>query len=380
MPKDEIQEIKIPKESIADDSVLLLKWYKENGEEVNKGDNIANCETSKAIFDIEAPIDGYLFYQYKVGDEIPVGHILAIISQQSTFSFDLYYINRKLVTQIQKKEILHKKQQDEFKKIRFSKKALDLIEENNLNKNLFLDLNMVTKKEVLNYLNQSEEHRNIISGDNIIKSSIRRVVMLGGGGHAKMCIDIMKQMKTYEIIGIVDRNIKMGTKVMGIPVIAKDRDIDFKRLYNDGIKLSVIGIGAAKDHSMRDKVYKKLKKFGFYLPNIIHPKASIEASVIMGEGNQFMANAILGSEVKIQNNCIINSGAIVSHDSVLENNVHIAPGAILAGGVFVGENSLIGMGSTIYLYVKIGKHVTIYNNCSITKNVPDNSIIKNNFM
>ena len=380
MPEDEIQEIRIPKESIADDSVLLLKWYKENGAKVKKGDNIANCETSKAIFDIEAPIEGYLFYQYKVGDEIPVGNLLAIISQQSTFSFDLCYINRKLVTQIQKKETLHKKQQDEFKKIRFSKKALDLIEENNLNKNLFLDLNMVTKEEVLNYLNQSEEHRNIISGDNIIKSSIQRVVMLGGGGHAKMCIDIMRQMKTYEIIGIVDRNIKIGAKVMGIPVIAKDGDIDFKRLYNEGIRLIVIGIGAVKDHSMRDKVYKKLKKFGFCLPNIIHPKASIEASVIMGEGNQIMANAILGSEVKIQNNCIINSGAIVSHDSVLENNVHIAPGAILAGGVFVGENSLIGMGSTIYLYVKIGKHVTIYNNCSITKNVPDNSIIKNNFM
>jgi len=380
MSNDNIKEIRIPKESIADDSVLLLKWYKKSGSKVNKGDLIANCETSKAIFDVEAPIDGYLFYQYKVGDEIPVGNILAIISQQSTFSFDLYNLNKKLVTQIQKKETLNQNQQDGFKKIRFSKKALELIKENNLNKNLFLGLNMITKEDVLNYVNQSEERKNKISRVNIIKSNNQKVIILGGGGHAKMCIEIIKQMKTYEIIGIVDRNIKIGTKVMGIPVIAKDRDIDFKRLYNDGIGLIVIGIGAVKDHSMRDKVYKKLKKFGFYLPNIVHPKASIEASVIMGEGNQIMANAILGSDVKIQNNCIINSGAIVSHDSILENNVHIAPGAILAGGVFVGENSLVGMGSTIYLYVKIGKHVIIFNNCSITKNVPDDSIIKNNFM
>jgi len=380
MPKDEIQEIRIPKETIADDSVLLLKWYKENGAKVKKSDNIANCETSKAIFDIEAPMDGYLYYQYNVGDEIPVGYMLAIISKKSSFSFDLYNLNEKLVTQIQKIETLNQNQQDGFKKIRFSKNALKLIKENNLDKNLFLGLNMVTKEDVLNYLNQSEEHKNKISGVNIIKSNNQKVVILGGGGHAKMCIDIMKQMKTYEIIGIIDRNIKIGTKVMGIPVIAKDSDIDFKRLYNDGIRLIVIGIGAVKDHSMRDKVYKRLKKFGFYLPNIIHHKASIEASVIMGEGNQIMANAILGSDVIIQNNCIINSGAIVSHDSVLKNNVHIAPGAILAGGVFVGENSLIGMGSTIYLYVKIGKHVIIYNSCSITKNVPDNRIIKNNFM
>jgi len=380
MPKDEIQEIRIPKESIADDSVLLLKWYKENGSKVNKGDLIANCETSKAIFDIEAPIDGYLFYQYKVGVDIPVGSLLAIISKESSFSFDLYNLKEKLVTQIQKKETLHKKQQDEFKKIRFSKKALELIEENNLNKNLFLGLNMVTKEDVLNYLNQSEEYKNKISGVNIIKYNNQKVVILGGGGHAKMCIDIINQMGTYKIVGIIDRNIKIDSKVMGIPVIAKDRDEDLKKLYNEGFRLIVIGVGAITNHNIRDKIYKKLKRIGFYIPNIIHPKASIEPSVSIGEGNQIMANAIIGSDVKIKNNCIINSGAIVSHDSLLENNVHITPGAILAGSVCVGENSLIGMGSTIYLNVKIGKHVIVYNNCSITKNVPDNRIIKNNFM
>jgi len=195
-----------------------------------------------------------------------------------------------------------------------------------------------------------------------------------------MCIDIINQMKTYKIIGIIDRDIKIGSKVMGIPVIAKDRDEDLKQLYNGGVKLIINGIGAATNHSIREKIYKKLKRIGFFIPNIIHPKASVEPSVSMGEGNQIMANAIVGSDVKIQNNCIINSGAIVSHDSVLENNVHIAPGAILAGRVFVGENSLIGMGSTIYLHIKIGESVIIYNNCSITKNIPDNSIIKNNFM
>lgn len=141
MPKDEIQEIVIPKESIADDSVLLLKWYKKNGEKVNKGDNIANCETSKAIFDIEAPIDGYLFYQYKVGDEIPVGNLLAIISKKASFSFGNYNLSKE-------------KEEDQTpkEKVRFSKIALQLIEKNDLKKETFYHLNMVTKKDVLGYL------------------------------------------------------------------------------------------------------------------------------------------------------------------------------------------------------------------------------------
>jgi len=303
-----------------------------------------------------------------VGDEIPVGHVLAIISKKSSFSFDLY--NEKGIE-------THQKSED---KIKFSKKALELIKKNNLKKEYFLDYMMVTKEDVLNYLNQLRGYKNEISKINLIKSNSKEIVILGGGGHTKMCIDIINQMNIYKIIGIIDRDIKIGSKVMGIPVIAKDRDEDLEQLYNGGVRLIINGIGAATNHSIREKIYKKLKRIGFYIPNIIHPKASIEPSVSMGEGNQIMANTIIGSDVKIKNNCIINSGAIVSHDSLLKNNVHITPGAILAGGVYVGENSLIGMGSTIYLNIKIGKHVVVYNNCSISKNVPDNSIIKNNFM
>ena len=140
MPKYATQEIIIPKESIADDSVLLLKWHKESGSKVNKGDVIANCETSKAVFDIDAPIDGYLFYQYKVGDEIPVGGLLAIISKEPSFSFDNYNLSKEEENQIPKE------------KVRFSKIALQLIEKKDLKKEIFYHLNMVTKKDVLNYL------------------------------------------------------------------------------------------------------------------------------------------------------------------------------------------------------------------------------------
>lgn len=362
MPKYEIQEIIIPKESIADDSVLLLKWYKENGEKVNKGDNIANCETSKAIFDIEAPTDGYLFYQYKKGDEIPAGSLLAIISKKSSFSFDL--CNEKEIEIYQKLE----------DKIRFSKKALELIEKNNIKKEYFSDYTMVTKGDVLNYLNRNLNNKTNVLNNNIIKSNNQELIIIGGGGHAKMCIDIINQMRIYKIVGIIDKVSKIGSKISGIPVIGRDKDL--VELYDRGIKLAINGLGMILNQNKRAKIYRKLKQIGFYIPNIVHPKASIEPSAILGEGNQIMANAIIGSYVKINNNCIINSGAIISHDSILENNVHIAPGAILAGDVHIGENSLIGMGTTIYLSLNIGENVIIHNNCSITRNIPDNKIIK----
>lgn len=362
MLKDEIQEIRIPKESIADDSVLLLKWYKESGSKVNKGDLISSCETSKAIFDVEAPIDGYLFYQYRVGEEIPVGNLLAIISKESSFSFDLY----------NKKEIeVHQKLED---KIKFSKKALELIEKNNVKKENFSDYTMVTKEDVLNYLNQNLNNKTNILNNNIMKSNNQELIVIGGGGHAKMCIDIINQMGIYKIIGIIDKVSKIGAKISGIPIIGRDKDL--VELYNKGVKLAVNGLGMILNQNKRAKIFRKLKQIGFFIPNIVHPKASIEPSAILGEGNQIMANAIIGSYVKIKNNCIINSGAIISHDSILENNVHVAPGAILAGDVHIGENTLIGMGTTIYLSLNIGENVIIYNNCSITRNIPNNKIIK----
>lgn len=354
---DEMQLIKVTRDTTSDEMALLAQWHVKNGENVRKGQVIVSVETSKAIYDIETERDGYLFYKYEEGMEVPIGETIAVVTDDINFKFD---------------ELNIKEDETKESEIKFSKKALKLIEENKLDRNMFAKKGLITERDILNYIQQGEKKELHAQNEDL------RILILGGGGHAKMCIDIIRQMKTYKIFGIIDESLDIGSEVLGVPVIGRDKDLN--RLFIDGIRLIVNGVGAAQHHPEREKIYEKIKSIGFQLPNIIHPKAIIEPSAELGEGNQIMANAVVGSAAQIGNNCIINSGAVVSHDCILQDNVHIAPGAILAGSVNVGKNTLIGMGSTIYIGLNIGQNVTIYNGCNITRHVADSVIVKRDFL
>ena len=46
------------------------------------------------------------------------------------------------------------------------------------------------------------------------------LILIGAGGHAKACIDIIEQNKTYKIAGIINNDtssqvIKLGYKIIG---------------------------------------------------------------------------------------------------------------------------------------------------------------------
>ena len=49
---DSIHEIKIPFETVNDDSVILNKWLVSNGDYINKNDLIVEIETTKSAIEI----------------------------------------------------------------------------------------------------------------------------------------------------------------------------------------------------------------------------------------------------------------------------------------------------------------------------------------
>ena len=202
------------------------------------------------------------------------------------------------------------------------------------------------------------------------------IVIVGGGGHAKMCIDIIKQINIYNIIGIVDRNLPKNSEIMGIKIIGSDNDLI--SIFKSNACIAINAVGGGTNATIRQNIFDNLKEIGFILPPIIHKSAIIEPSAILKEGSQIMAGAIIGSEAVIGENCIINSGAIVSHNCIINKNSHITPGAILAGNVKIGQNSIVGMGATIFYDIQIGKNVIINNGKNIFQDIPDNINIKEN--
>lgn len=75
---------------------------------------------------------------------------------------------------------------------------------------------------------------------------------------------------------------------------------------------------------------------------------------------------IINPATKIGDNCTLYPGVLIGHK---------IPGG---GAATIGNNVFIGAGTKIIGPVKIGNNVTIGQNCVITKNIPDNSVVVGN--
>jgi len=205
---------------------------------------------------------------------------------------------------------------------------------------------------------------------NTHKNNKDKVVCVGGGGNARVLIDIVLNVTNYSLVGITEAAVNLFQENMsGVPVIGGDEELP--RLFDGGVKFAFVGVGAVGDTSERTKIYQKIEAIGFTPLTIIHPSAMIALTVELGKGDCFMAGTIVNPHARIGNNVILNTGALVEHDCVIGNHVCISPGAVLGGEVVVGEQSFIGMGALIKQGVTIGRNVIIGMGAVVRDDIPD---------
>lgn len=198
---------------------------------------------------------------------------------------------------------------------------------------------------------------------------MKKIVLIGGGGHSKVIIDIINSTNEYEIIGITEKDPTLKS-ILDIPILGDDNILE--KLRSKGIEYAFISIGIGETNSIRNTIYKKIKNLDFKVPALIHNKAIVSPYSKIGEGTCVMAGAIINPNSNIGINSVVNTGAIIEHDCSIGDNTFISPGAILAGNVIVKEYSFIGMGSNILEGRTIGKNVTIGAGAVVINDIPDN--------
>lgn len=200
---------------------------------------------------------------------------------------------------------------------------------------------------------------------------MKKIVILGGGGHARVLIDLIIGSTLYEIAGILDSRLEIGSHISEIPVLGGDELLG--ELYNRGINNTCIGMGSIKDNSKRKMLYEKVKKLNFTVPHLIHPGAIISQKATIAEGIQVMAGAIIQTDAHINQNTIINTGAILEHDCTVGEHVHICPGAVISGGCTIDDGVFVGAGATVIQGIKIGVNSVVAAGAVVVRDVPANS-------
>lgn len=202
--------------------------------------------------------------------------------------------------------------------------------------------------------------------------SNKNIVIIGSSGYAKVILDIMQKEGKYNIVGLLDRNRKVGEETMGYKILGQEEDLP-KLISEFQIIGGVIAIG---DNYIRFKVSELIRSVSpnFKFVNAIHPNSSIGAEVQIGDGTVIMAGVIINPFSKIGDFCILNTNSSIDHDSIMEDFTSLAPGVTTGGKCTIGKFSVISIGATIIHNIEIGEHTIIGAGSLVVKSLSSNIV------
>ena len=200
---------------------------------------------------------------------------------------------------------------------------------------------------------------------------MKKLLLIGAGGHATSCIDVIKSTKKFKVSGVVIN--KHNQNYTKLEHIGNDQDLQKLRKKFD---YAFIGIGQIKNYLIRERYFNKLKKLEYKIPKFLSKFSYVSSETKIFDGTIVMHHAIINADCKVGYNCIINTKSLLEHNVQVDNNCHISTGVIINGGSKIGSGTFIGSGSIIHENVNIGKECIITAGSVIKKNIKDGSVIK----
>ena len=187
--------------------------------------------------------------------------------------------------------------------------------------------------------------------------SAARILLVGAGGHARACIDVIETAGQFAIGGLVGLPEQVGNRVLGHPVLGTDADLPALR---GEFGSALVSVGQIKSPDLRIALFGRLREIGDVAPLIVSPRAHVSRHARIAEGTIVMHGAIVNAGATVGYNCILNSLSLVEHDSVVGNHCqNIATAAAVNSGVRIGDGTFVGSNSSVRQGTRIGERCVI---------------------
>ncbi len=191
------------------------------------------------------------------------------------------------------------------------------------------------------------------------------IVVIGGGGHAKMIISILKGYYATREIGYTDIDDKGD--ILGVKYIGLD-DVVLEMKGSQAV-IGLTYLVSPVDRSLRDMIIRKYSKSSVSFPVVQSKTAIVGESVSIGMGTVILDNAMVNVGAQIGSFCVLNSKVLIEHDVVVGDNSIISPGAIILGGAKIGKNVFLGAGCIVRDGVEIVDNVVLGMGSVVNKDI-----------
>jgi sugar O-acyltransferase (sialic acid O-acetyltransferase NeuD family) len=182
------------------------------------------------------------------------------------------------------------------------------------------------------------------------------LLLLGAGGHARACIDVIEHEGRFAVTGLTGLRGEVGTRILGYPVLGTDEDLP--ALLRDCTH-ALITVGQIKSPDLRMSLFNLLEQRGCTLPVVVSPRAHVSRHATLGAGTIVMHGAIVNAGAVVGRNCIINSQALIEHDAAIADHCHIATAAAINSGVSVSMGTFVGSNACVRQGTRIGERCVI---------------------
>ncbi|MBW7889869.1 MAG: acetyltransferase [Chitinophagaceae bacterium] len=196
-----------------------------------------------------------------------------------------------------------------------------------------------------------------------------KLILIGGGGHCKSCIEVIESTGKYDIVGILDTPEKVGEMILDYKIIGTDADII--KFIEKGITNYFVTVGQIKTATLKKKLFENIEHHEGVSPVIISSSAIVSKRTNINVGTIIMHGAKVNADAVVGKNCIINTMANIEHDVIIGDHVHISTGAVVNGEVKIGDEVMVGSSVVIRNGVSICDNVVIGAGSVVVKDITE---------
>lgn len=397
--------IHLPQSGPNDATATLIEWTKAAGDPVGRGEVVAVAETTKSVFEIEAPQTGYLYPLAESGQEVEVGAVIAAVSEtaaslaaaQAWLAAQASHAARRTAAPTQPPVAVDtRKPATKKAELLAQRHQVDLTQ-------VPATGDRITEADVLAYVEGAKgegrgargerqaagpqpstsplpSHPNArlrdLVDDRYPAAHVQRLLIVGGGNGAVQIIDALTRIPHQRAVAIMDDNAALhGKAVAGVPVIGAIDSAWAEELLASG-EIDAAVISVSTSIPFRERVFTAWKARGMRFANVIHPSAVVGINVAWGEGNVVMAFCHFGACATVGDNNFLSAYCSIEHHCVLGSHCSFGPGVVTSSRVQIGDRVRFGTGIFIEPGVVIGADSVIASGLAIAQHIPERSLLK----
>ncbi|GAB4564199.1 MAG: hypothetical protein Kow0047_13740 [Anaerolineae bacterium] len=359
----------IPQEDVNSETATVVEWHAAHGQRVQRGAVLLTVETTKAVFDVEAPADGWLIPLVEPGAQVafnvPVAYLAATEEELRGW-------------QETQSDSPSPPSTAESGPRRATRKARQLALQYGVDLQSIDKDGIITEKDVYQHLAAlgilTGDEDAVITEAGRLPQGLTRVLIIGAGLGAMQVADILLNDPHKIIAGFVDDDPSLrGQTILHWPVLGTSAELGalWDRKAFDAAIVSI-----STNIEARARLFEACRELGIPMVNAIDPTVRINRFSRIGVGNVLCSFVHVGTCTVIGDNNFISSHSSIEHHNVWGSHITTGPGCHTSSRVKVGDRVKMGTGVFIQPGLAIGEGCQIASGAIIIRSIPPHHAVK----